>query len=244
MTRRLYTPALPDEGGEVRLDPGSARHTRVLRLSVGDAIVLFDGRGAEAEGRIAHLAGAEVRCVVGPPRARARPGPAIVLCQCVPKGGKLEDIVRASTELGVSAIHLVASERSVPRLDDDRAERRLTRLTRVAQEAARQSGRSDVPDVLAPAPPAEVLARAPADAVRVVFAPGAASTLEQAIAAPAPLGWLLVGPEGGLSPVEIDLARGLGFTPVGLGPTVLRVETAAPVAVALLTHALGGLRPR
>lgn len=239
--RRLHLEPLPEQGGEVSLGPAAARHARVLRLAEGDAVILFDGRGREADGRVASVADREIRCEVGPPEARARPGPALVLCQCLPKGGKLEDIVRATTELGVSAVHLVASERSVPRLDEGRAERKLERLARVAQEAARQSLRSDVPQLAAPAPLAEVLGRASVEAVRVAFVPGASLPLADAVAARegASEAWALVGPEGGLAAAEVERAEALGFVAVGLGPTVLRVETAAPVAIALLRHELG-----
>ncbi|MFC1464361.1 MAG: RsmE family RNA methyltransferase [Candidatus Brachytrichaceae bacterium NZ_4S206] len=240
--RRLPVDALPAEGGPVRLGPAAAHHAKVLRLEVGDAVVLFDGRGNEAEGRVARVEGSAIDCEVGAPRTRGLAGPAVVLCQCLPKGGKLEDIVRATTELGVSAVHLVASERSVPRLDEGRAEKKLERLVRVAQEAARQSGRSDVPELLAPASLREVLARAPSEAAKVALVPGATMALADAVGAVSS-GWVLVGPEGGLAPAEVALAESLGFAAVGLGPTVLRVETAAPVAVALLRQALGGMRP-
>ncbi len=238
--RRLFARALPASGGEVRLDPTAARHAKVLRLAVGDAVVLFDGAGREAQGCVEALDG-ELVCRVGPLRVATRAGPAIVLCQCLPKGGKLDDIVRASTELGVRAVHLVTSERTVPRPDEPRAQKRLERLAAVAREAARQSGRADVPDLIAPAPLAEVLARAPEDATRLAFAPEGERALESVAAAPA--AWVLVGPEGGLAQGELELARAAGFAVLGLGPTVLRVETAAVVALALVSHHLGGLRP-
>ncbi len=233
--RRLFARALPDGGGELRLDAFASRHAKVLRLREGDPVVLFDGAGREAEGEVL-AAGDELRCRVGPPRERSSNEPRVVLCQCLPKGGKLDDIVRASTVLGVAAIHLVASERAVPRLDDARAEKRLDRLASVAREAARQSGRADVPDVIAPAPLDEVLARAPAEAARLAFVPGGEASL--AALGPGPAAWILIGPEGGLAGSEIALAQRRGFASVGLGPSVLRVETAAPVAVALVLHRL------
>lgn len=239
--RRLYAGALG--AGEVVLDAAQARHARVLRLRAGDRVVLFDGRGLEADAIVGAIGEDGVRCEAEAPRAIAHAGPRVVLCQCLPKGGKLEDIVRACTELGVAAVHLVASERSVPRPDAARVDKRLERLARVAVEAARQSGRSDVPDVLAPAPLEAVLARAPEEAARVAFAPGGGVPLRDACAREAPSAWVLIGPEGGLSPAELERAGAHGFSAVDLGPGVLRVETAAPVAVALVTERLGGLRP-
>lgn len=238
--RRLFARSLPSGGGEVRLDPAAARHARVLRLREGDSVVLFDGAGAEAEATVLSI-GDEVRCQVRAPSRERREGPTVVLCQCLPKGKKLDDIVRATTEIGVAAIHLITSERAISRPDEERADKRLERLGAVVREAARQSGRALLPDVLAPAPLAEVLARAPEDAARLAFAPGGAGTLESACPSGARAAWVLIGPEGGLAPEEIDLASRLGFAIVGLGPTVLRVETAAPVALALVLHELGGL---
>jgi len=239
--RRLYAASL--SAGVVHLDAAQAKHARVLRLREGDRVILFDGRGSEAGAILTTLGEDSARCEAEPPRTVAHAGPPIVLCQCLPKGGKLEDIVRACTELGVTAVHLVASERSVPRLDADRIGKRLDRLERVAVEASRQSGRTDVPDILAPAPLDAVLARAPGDAARIAFAPEQAVSLSDAIAPDARSAWVLIGPEGGLSPDELESARAQGFQAVALGATILRVETAAPVAVALVMDRLGGLRP-
>jgi 16S rRNA (uracil1498-N3)-methyltransferase len=239
--RRLYAASL--SAGAVRLDDAQAKHARVLRLREGDRVVLFDGQGREADAVIVAIDEDGVRCESEAPRAIIHAGPEVVLCQCLPKGGKLEDIVRACTELGVTAVHLVASERSVPRMDADRIGKRLDRLERVAVEASRQSGRSDVPDLLAPAPLDAVLDRAPGDAAKIAFAPEMARSLSEACAPDARAAWVLIGPEGGLTPDELERARARGFRTVGLGPTVLRVETAAPVAVALVLDRLGGLRP-
>lgn len=239
--RRLYAASLA--AGPVELDAAQVKHARVLRLREGDRVILFDGRGKEADAILIAVDESSARCEAEAPRDVVSSGPRVVLCQCLPKGGKLEDIVRACTELNVAAIHLVASERSVPRLDADRIGKRLDRLERVAVEAARQSGRSDVPDILAPASLEEVLARAPGDAAKIAFAPEQAVSLSEAIAPAANAAWVLVGPEGGLSPAELERAREGGFATVALGATILRVETAAPVAVALVMDRLGGLRP-
>ena len=246
--RRLFAAPLPEAGGLVELDPRSSKHARVLRLAVGDPVVLFDGRGREAEGRVERLDDGNVRCEAAVPRERARAGPRLVLCQCLPKGAKLDDIVRATTELGVSAIHLVASERSVARVDEARADRKLARLAKVAREAARQSGRADEPELWPPASLEEVAGRAPDGALRLAFVVDGARPLDE-VAGPAVPGgeakeaWIVVGPEGGLSPSEVAGLERAGFVAVALGTTTLRVETAAPVALALVAHALGGLRP-
>lgn len=161
----------------------------------------------------------------------------------MPKGSKLDDIVRSCTELGVSAFHLFGAERSVARPDEERAQRRLDRLTRVAREAARQSMRADVPDLWPPVSLAEVVARVPVGAARLAFVVGAVRRVPEVLASLPAVeeAWVVVGPEGGLSAAEVRALEEHSFCAVGLGPTVLRVETAAPVAVAVVSHHLGAL---
>jgi len=231
VTRRLHHAPLPEAPAELTLSPEAARHARVLRLREGDALVLFDGRGSEADARVIGVD--PLRCTVEPARIAAEAGPRVVLCYAVPKGSKkLDQVVRGATEVGVAAIHLVLTERCVARPERD-ARGKLERLARVATEAARQSGRATVPDVIGPAPLSEVAARAPAGARRVVAAPG-----HGAFDAGGDEAWLIVGPEGGLSDAELEGLGARGFTPIGLGPTVLRTETAAVVAPALVLDRL------
>lgn len=224
--RRFYSPDLDG------LDAVARKHARVLRLRAGDRVVLFDGRGREARAAIVDLE--DGRCAIEAIERVERMRPALALVQCVPKGSKLDDIVRMATEIGATAIHLAISERSVPRPDDARAPKQLERLARIAEEAARQSLRADVPAVIAPAPLADVLARAPQAATRVAFAIDGAP-LEAARADEA---WIAIGPEGGLAPAEIARARALGWAVAKIEGPVLRVETAAPVALALVRQAL------
>lgn len=229
--RRLHHHPLPPDGGLLELSPEVARHAKVLRLAKGDALVLFDGAGREADAVILALDGG-LRCRVDPPRTVDVSRPRVVLIQCVPKGSKLDDIVRGVTELGVTAIHLALSERCVSRPKGARALKRVERLEKIVREAARQCGRADVPEVHAPAPLLEVAARAPRTAARYSFVVGAEAEIGGAAEA-----WVLVGPEGGLAPEEAVTLADAGWTLAGLGTTTLRVETAAVVAVALSLHA-------
>lgn len=236
--RRLFASALPERGGEVVLDQEAGHHAHVLRLAAGDPVVLFDGRGHEASGRVRAVSD-RVVCEVGPPREGAAPPSEVVLVLGLPKAGKLDGIVRMVTEAGATAVHLALTDRAVARtVDAKRTEARMARLRRVAREAARQAGRADVPRLEPPAPLSEVLAQRPPEATLLVADPRASQPLAEAAApvSPARSGatWVVVGPEGGLSPDEHAALEAAGGLPVRLGPHVLRVETAAPVAVALV----------
>jgi len=233
VTRRLYSDGLPPAGGRVTLSAEAARHARVLRLSRGDAVRLFDGRGGEADATVVSLSGDELVCDTSTRESVALGGgPPVALILGLPKGSKLDAIVRSTTELGVSSIHLAICERSVARPDRRRASARVDRLERIAREAARQSRRASVPPIVAPAPVAEVARRPAAGDTRVVFWEEADTPLEAELGERAPV-WVVIGPEGGLSAAEVERLTGLGYASRSLGPSALRVETAAPVAVAL-----------
>ena len=234
--RRLYAPGLPDEGGAVVLGEATSRHVRVLRLRAGQPVVLFDGKGRAANARLESVSD-EVVCLAERPVAAARRRARVVLMLAVPKGAKLDDCVRAATELGVDEVALMQTERTVPRWDPKRTRMRLDRLTRIASEAAGQSERDDVPLVHAPRPVASWLEQMPESANGVVFAARAqeAATLEPS----AEQVWCAVGPEGGFAEHEILLFERSGFSVASLGTRILRVETAVPAALAIIGDRLG-----
>jgi len=152
-------------------------------------------------------------------------------------------LVQKTSELGVARIVPVVTERSVARPDAEGADGKRARWEKIAREAARQCGRADVPEVAAPTPLADALAAPDLPPRRLALFEGERARslrAELAETAPAPTA-LLVGPEGGLAPAEMAAARAAGFVPVGLGRLILRVETAAIVAVALVGDAAGAL---
>jgi 16S rRNA (uracil1498-N3)-methyltransferase len=231
MTRRLHHPNLPPGGGEIELDEATSHYARVLRLGRGDLVQVFDGRGSEADGTIEQT-GRRVRVRTGPARMAKVSELDLTLVLGMPKGQKLETIVRMTTELGVAAIELAKTERTIPAPSGERAEARIERLSRIAREAARQCERDDVPAIGGPRP----LLEAADDDCRQKFVfsrhGGPLPPLERGPVR------LVVGPEGGLSEAEIDALAGLGYRPCTLGPRVLRAETAAVVAVALAVDRL------
>ena len=238
---RVFIPAQLLNGERVTLDRAASKHlVKVLRLQVGAEVCVFDGRSSEIEARIVRASAAGVELALGQRHHLPLSPVTITLLQSVPRSDRMDIIVQKTTELGVTRIVPLTSGRSMAKPSPNKSRRWRT----IAQEAARQSGRADVPDV------AEVVAldAALAEAAAiggtrlVLWEEERALPLRRVLAevTPAPV-TLLVGPEGGLSEQEVARARAHGFRSVSLGPRILRVETAALVAVALTQSALGGL---
>jgi 16S rRNA (uracil1498-N3)-methyltransferase len=243
---RCFVDAPLASGATLRLARAPSAHlARVLRLRAGARLTLFDGHGGEFEAEIRSVGGEGVSVLVGVHVAIERESPiAITLLQCLTRGERMDWIVQKATELGVTAIVPVHSERSVVRLDGATAERRRAHWQAVAIGACEQCGRNRVPAILATQALAQACDAPPADARRLLLAPEAPSSLA---AAASPTGSaaarsafaLLVGPEGGLSAAESALALRSGWSACQLGPRVLRTET-APLAALAALQALAG----
>jgi 16S rRNA (uracil1498-N3)-methyltransferase len=237
--RRVHLPPERiDEEGRGHLT-AEARHylAEVLRLAPGDELEVFDGRGGRYRGRLE----AGLRTVqLGPREETAAPGAEIALLFALSKGEKTELVVQKATELGAVRIVPFAAERSVLRLDRAKGEERARRWRKIAEEAARQCGRADVPDVPAPLPLAEALASLAPATETVVFHPGGAPLSALRLAGGGPLA-AVVGPEGGLVEAEVSACERVGARRASLGPRILRAETAAIVAVTLLQARFGDL---
>ena len=225
-------------GAQFSLAPEAAQHIgKALRLKAGDALTVFDGRGGEYEATIQRIEKDRVDVKVGAWRdVEAEAELAVGLVQGLPEADKMDWIIQKSVELGVGWIQPVICERSVVRLSGERAARREAHWRRVAVAACEQSGRNRIPDVR-PTLGFQSWIAAPASATRWMLLPG--ETPLATLARPAGPLEIVVGPEGGLSERERDLALSQGCIPVGLGSRVLRTET-APLAALAAIHALWG----
>jgi 16S rRNA (uracil1498-N3)-methyltransferase len=235
--RRVHLP--PERIGAERAElTAEARHylRDVLRLEPGAAVELFDGAGRSWDATLAE--GGEA-LLLGATREAAARGAPITLLFALAKGEKSDLVVQKATELGVARLAPFAAARSVVRLEAERAQARTARWRRIAEEAARQCGRTDVPELAPPVPLAAALAALPEGQVPVVFQPGGAplAAVEAGAAGVA----AVVGPEGGLDPAELAACAAAGARLATLGPRVLRAETAAIVAVALLQERFGDM---
>jgi 16S rRNA (uracil1498-N3)-methyltransferase len=201
--------------------------TRVLRLRDGEEIVLLDGRGVEARCRL----GAEGSLtVVDRGTAGGEPRHRLTIFQALLKGDGLERVVQQGTELGVAGFRLFVSERCVVR---QLSPSRLQRLQVIARESAEQSERGVVPAVDAPVPLADVLG---GDAVLLFER---TQDQEPRLGALEPPSSVIIGPEGGFSPAEVEAARQAGTRIAGLGPRILRSESVAMAAAGVVLSRTG-----
>jgi 16S rRNA (uracil1498-N3)-methyltransferase len=238
---RVFVDAPLAAGSRATLDGAAAAHARrVLRLDEGDAITLFNGDGLDYPSRIAGFGRGTVEVAVeGVAPARAESPIAVTLVQGIARGERMDLVVQKATELGVAAIAPVATARSVVRIDGDGGGRKLAHWRGIAIAACEQSGRARIPAIAAPVPLAEHLATQ-GPAARLLLAPDAPVTLVEA-ARGLRAAQVLIGPEGGLEDEECAAALSAGYRACRLGPRVLRSETAAIAAIAVLQAVAGDL---
>ncbi len=248
---RVYVDTALIPGSLVELPPDTASHlARVLRARSGDELILFNGDGREFNGAIESVRGSRVSASVGESRPVDRESPlAITLVQCVPRGDRMDFIVQKATELGVARIVPVLSQRSVVRLDKAQAESKAIHWRAVAVSACEQCGRNRLPTIEVAQPLLNYLgASSPGTGPRLVFepestghartaAPGAAERAEAATVDAE----IAIGPEGGFASDELEAFRVAGFSQVGLGPRILRTETAAIAAAVWLQARFGDM---
>jgi 16S rRNA (uracil1498-N3)-methyltransferase len=231
------------EGQELDLPEGPAGHLgRVLRLGIGDACVLFNGDGHDYDARVVTAGKRGMRVAIGVARLVANESPlAITLLQGIARGEKMDLILQKATELGVTGIRPLHSQRSEVKLDEARGAKRLAHWQSVVTSACEQSGRAVVPRVAPPEPLQAAVRGLPAGGLRLILDPEAADTIAT-LSCPAGTPVVLaVGPEGGWSPLDREQLGAGGFSGVRLGPRILRTETAGLAAVAALQARFGDL---
>jgi len=233
MSLRLFVESPLSTDLELALPEDAARHVQVRRLQPGDALRLFDGRGGEWAAQVTRMGKRDVDVCVGTHEAVERELPfQLEIALGMPTNERMDALIEKATELGAAVIQPLQTERSVLRLEGERAARRVAHWQAVAVGAAEQSGRTRVPVVAPVCGVAAWLAALPDDghAGRFVMSTGSAPPLARVVA-PAVAGrWLaLSGPEGGLAADEEAAAVARGFARISLGRLILRADT-APLA--------------
>lgn len=238
MPPRLYVDTPLSTQTVLDLPPAVARHVQVLRLQPGMPVTLFNGQGGEWSAHIERMGRSEVAVRVDTHSTVDRELPvSITLALGMPANDRMDAVVEKATELGVACIQPLMCERSVLRLNGERAQKKVAHWQAVAVAACEQSGRTQVPRIEPVCTLPDWLSALPAAAQSqrwVLSFREAAALPQQSLGAPTTQTLTsLSGPEGGLSPAEEEAALAAGFQPLSLGPRVLRADTAP---VALLSH--------
>ena len=219
--------------------------SKVLRLKTGDMVTVFDGRGHAFECRIRAVSPEKVDVDVKKDRSFNRESHVhITFAQAMLKAKKMDTLVRQATELGISCWAPFFSDRSVPTPDSKRMAVRLERWHKISREALKQCGRDVFMEVLPPMPMEEVLKQGQACDRKIIFWECASAPAEISVAMPPERAnslTVVVGPEGGFSAREVDLATSLGYMTMSLGPRILKAETAAIAAAVLMQYCFGDM---
>lgn len=223
------------------LGGGEGLHgAKALRLRPGEEVTLCDGEGTDYPGVVERVEKDGLWLEVGEGAAnRAEPSVQITVCQCLPKGDKLDTVVQKAVELGACSLWQVESARCVARPDRKQAEKKTSRLQRIALEAAKQSGRGIVPRVREPAPFGQALREAAEKGDVLFFYEKGKHSLKEALETAGDRLFLFIGPEGGFAPEEAALAESVGAKPLTLGRRILRTETAPLAALAAILYQRG-----
>ena len=238
---RVYTDHKLLPGQEVILGKAVAHYlSRVLRLAVNEPVILFNGDGSDYPAAIETFHKNQVRLSVRQRQAAVKESPLkLTLGLAVSRGERMDYSLQKSTELGVRLFQPLISERVEVKLKGARLAKRMDHWRAVIISACEQSGRAKLPELLPLMNLDEWLEQA-ANPPRLVLQPGAAQSIRQ-LSNPLPAVELLVGPEGGFAPQELDRMVENDVTAIHLGPRILRTETAAPAAVAVLQGMFGDL---
>jgi 16S rRNA (uracil1498-N3)-methyltransferase len=251
---RVYVEEAVTAGKRLVVEGSAANHiTRVLRLRSGDALTVFNGSGGEFGARIEEFRKNSVVVSVEDHRPSDRESRlSLTLAQGISRGERMDWIIQKATELGTSRIVPLFTKRSMVRLDDKQAERKLQHWRAIAVAACEQCGRNKVPELATPVDFFDALPADSSDATRLLLSPTGDLRIEDlqdmgddvhrdAIGSAGKAITVLIGPEGGLEDVEQEAALAAGFKAVRLGPRVLRTETAAIAALTIIQHHFGDL---
>ena len=241
---RFYCPQPLALGATVDLPESVAHHLHVVRLQPGAALTLFDGHGGQYRATLVETGKKRASASVDAfDDIDAELPYAVTLAQGLPEGSKMDWIVEKAVELGVAAVQPLAAQRSVVRLAGERLEKRQAHWQGVIESASEQSGRNRLAQLLPLAEFRRWVDMAPdAQQPRILLSPRGTESLAGWAQANVPQALtLLVGPEGGFSPEEEDAAIAAGALPLTMGPRVLRTETAALAAMAMLAGIWGGM---
>jgi len=244
--RRFFSPQELKVGKSAVISGSDAMHiSKVLRLKSDDVIAVFDGRGHAFACRIRSVSPDAVSVMVEKAHASKRESHIqITFAQAMLKSKKMDTLIRQATELGISRWVPFFSERSVPTPDQKRLTARVARWNKISREALKQCGRDNFMEVLPPVSMEEVMTQGESCDRKIIFwecESGSAVASRPGFEDQIRSLMVVVGPEGGFSAREVDLATSLGFVTMSLGPRILKAETAAVAAAVLMQYCFGDM---
>lgn len=240
-TVRIYQPGSYQCGDLFALSPEASQHVAVvLRMQVGEQLTLFCGDNREFAATIEVVKKKQVMVVIDAVTEINKESPLTIhLAQAISKGERMELVMQKAVELGVSSITPIISERCVVKLDQERMSKKLHQWQAIVIAACEQSGRNTVPMVHQPLTLERYVHEESAQ-LKLMLHPGGNKNWRDYTFAQQNVA-LLIGPEGGLSDVEVQRAGAQGFQPLSLGPRILRTETAAITVLSVLQAVAGDL---
>jgi 16S rRNA (uracil1498-N3)-methyltransferase len=242
MSTRIFQPGFLQVGEERRLTESAHHHlVRVLRAKVGSNVTLFNGEGGEYSASLIHLdkKTAKVKIDSFSPRETESPLE-LWLAQGISRGEKMDYVIQKATELGVKTIIPLFTERCNVQLEGERKQKRWAHWQSIAISACEQCGRNRIPDVKEPISLGSWLKESSVEN-GFVLSPHEGKRLQNISIHPNTPVILLIGPEGGLSEEEMQMINQANFTPLHLGPRILRTETAAVSAITALQCYFGDM---
>jgi len=215
--------------------------TKVLRLKVGDQFALFNGDGYDYVAKVIELSKHKTSVeIIDRYQVNHESPLKITLAQGLAAGDKMDWIIQKAVELGIQSIQPLLTERSIVKLDRERADKKLEHWRTVAISACEQTGRSIIPDILSPIHLVQWLSNQnqTANSLKLILTPAKAQNINHLEKPSSPVVFM-VGPEGGFSEKEMNLALSSSFVPVNFGKRVLRTETASVVALSIMQNSWG-----
>lgn len=239
---RFYVPQPCVVGQEFTLPDTTFRHAvQVLRLGVGEPLILFNGEGGEYAAQMGNISKRSASVLIDSFSALDTESPVhLTLVQAIIKLDKMDFALQKAVELGANTIQPLITQRSVVRIGKEQVDKKLQHWEGIVVAACEQSGRTRMPSVQAPLT-LERWLETPCTGTRMILAPGDFPRINALPSdLPTPIA-LLIGPEGGFTDEEVETCVQAGVMPVSLGPRILRAETASIAALALLQHRFGDL---
>ena len=243
MITRLFVSNKLINDKKITLDGDQAKYLgKVLRARVGDTFTIFNGSGFEWPATITKISKTNIIIVLGIGIKPNTESPLkIHLIQGISRSERMDFVIQKATELGVNSITPVLTDFSVVKLNSERASKRKDHWQKIANSACEQSGRTCQPSINIPESLEKHLSKPILFGTKIIFTPQAKKKLDQ-INAPKDDICMLIGPEGGFSEKEYNLAKDVGFHSASLGPRILRTETASISAISILQAKWGDLK--